>query len=358
MDILTHMALGGVVGELALGKRAGNWAVLWGALGGLLPEIDRLLPWTHDDLTYLLYRQSFTHCLLFILVAAWLMGRLTYRLHRKRLASRRGWVKLWFWVLLTHVALDCCGSWGTQLFYPIWGYRVAGSFIATTDPLFTVPLLAGLALGLRHHRDTRPRNLWIGIGLVLSSLYLLVTVTNQQFVRAVFDHAFRQGDSDVLRMATYPTLGNNLLWYGIAEMPYGYQVGYFSVFEGAQADVALHFLPKYHSLPDSLISLKGIQDLRQVSDRYYLITTQGDSTLWHDLRFGLPSILYPKRTAPAFIYSWLLAPSDVSGQPKVMIQRDKRGLSLEQLQLTWQRIMGDSPEGSESQPVSDAAPRK
>lgn len=354
MDMITHVALGAIVGELTLGKQAGNRAVLWGALVGLVPELDRLLRWTHGDWAYLLYGQSLTHSLLFVLLGGLLLGRLFYRLHGRRVGTRRGWVRLWFWGLLTHVLLDCCSTWGTQLFFPFWSYRVAGNFIAEIDPFFTLPLLLGLLLGLRHARDTRPRNLWVGMGLVLSSLYLLVTITNQQYVRAVFDHTFEQADSRVLRMGVYPALGSNLLWHGVAEMPYGYQVAYFSVFEGASTTLDVHYVPKRHSLPDSLINLSQVQTLRRVSDRYYVVSTRGDSVLWHDLRFGLGSVLSSAWTAPAFQCTFLLTPSDQAGHPNVRIERPQQGLSAEGLRLTWQRILGKSPSRpSESRPISD-----
>lgn len=342
MDLITHAALGAVLGELLMGKQAGSKGLIWGVIVGVLPDVDSLLRWTHSDLTYLLYRQSLTHSLLFVLLSSLLFGSLLYRLYGRSQGRRRDWFKLWFWVLLTHTLLDTCAGWGTQLFYPFWQHRFAASVISEIDPLFSLPLLTGLIVGLNQERQSRTRSLWVGMGLLVSVLYLLVTITNKQYVQAVFEHNFeRQHASEVIRFETYPTLGNNLLWYGIAEMPYGYQVGYFSVFEGAATKLSLDHIPKRHQLSEELIGFNEVQQLRAVSNRYYVVEAQGDSVLWHDLRFSVGSIRHPAWTPLAWRYSYQLIPSEVDGQPRVRIVDSKGEFSTEALRLTWNRIVGE-----------------
>lgn len=342
MDLITHAALGAVLGELLMGKQAGSKGLIWGLIVGVLPDLDSLLRWTHGDLTYLLYRQSLTHSLLFVLLSSLLFGSLLHRLYGRSQGRRRDWFKLWFWVLLTHTLLDTCAGWGTQLFYPFWQHRFAASVISEIDPLFSLPLITGLIVGFNHEPQSRIRSLWMGMGLLVSAFYLLVTITNKQYVQAVFEHNFeRQQASEVIRFDTYPTLGNNLLWYGIAEMPYGYQVGYFSVFEGAGTTLALDHVPKRHQLSEALIGLNEVQQLRAVSDRYYVVEAQGDSVLWHDLRFSVGSIRHSAWTPLAWQYSYQLFPSEVDGQPLLRIVDPKGAFSAEALRLTWHRIGGE-----------------
>jgi inner membrane protein len=43
MDLITQTVLGAAVGEVVLGKKAGNKAIMWGAVGGLFPDLDVLI---------------------------------------------------------------------------------------------------------------------------------------------------------------------------------------------------------------------------------------------------------------------------------------------------------------------------
>lgn len=340
MDLLTQAALGATVGELTLGKEAGNRAALWGAIGGLLPEVDRLLPWLYNDYMYVVYRQSLTHSLLFVILGSVLSALAIYRGYKKEVASFRGWWRLWFWVLATHVALDCCHTWGVQLFFPIWSHRVAGNFIAEIDPLFSLPLLLGLFIGLRHARDSRPRNFWIGLGIVLSGFYLLATITNKQFVKAVFRYAVEQQAQEIQRLEVYPTLGNNLLWYGIAEVAYGYHVGYFSPLTGPDGKVSLHYTPKYHGVPEEIADISTVQVLRQATNRYYVVESEGNTLLWHDLRYGLGSVWPDSTVPPAKHYSFVLQKSPVVGKPAFTLRRSGLNLSSSTVGVLWHGIWG------------------
>ena len=42
MDSLTQIILGAAVGEATLGRKVGNRAMLWGAVGGTIPDLDVL----------------------------------------------------------------------------------------------------------------------------------------------------------------------------------------------------------------------------------------------------------------------------------------------------------------------------
>ena len=42
MDSLTQIVLGAAVGEVVLGKKIGNRAMSWGAVGGAIPDLDDL----------------------------------------------------------------------------------------------------------------------------------------------------------------------------------------------------------------------------------------------------------------------------------------------------------------------------
>ena len=80
MDSLTQIVLGAAVGEAVLGKKIGNRAMLWGAIGGTLPDLDIIANFFVNDLQALVIHRGFSHSLLFgvlmPILLAWLVKRL------------------------------------------------------------------------------------------------------------------------------------------------------------------------------------------------------------------------------------------------------------------------------------------
>src|SRR5690606_27140821 len=84
MDSLTQIVLGAAVGEIALGRKIGNRAMIWGAIGGTLPDLDVLANPFLDDMEALAFHRGITHSLLFSLVAPLGFGWLVHRLYDTR----------------------------------------------------------------------------------------------------------------------------------------------------------------------------------------------------------------------------------------------------------------------------------
>ena len=51
MDSLTQIVLGAAVGEVMLGRKVGNRAILWGAVAGTIPDLDVYCGYLFDDLS-------------------------------------------------------------------------------------------------------------------------------------------------------------------------------------------------------------------------------------------------------------------------------------------------------------------
>lgn len=81
MDSLTQITLGAAVGEAILGRRVGNRAMLWGAVGGTIPDLDVLSNLVTDELSALAYHRAFTHSLCFALLAPPALGWMVHRLY-------------------------------------------------------------------------------------------------------------------------------------------------------------------------------------------------------------------------------------------------------------------------------------
>ncbi|MDG1145628.1 MAG: metal-dependent hydrolase, partial [Flavobacteriales bacterium] len=68
MDSLTQIVLGAAVGELVLGKKIGNRAMVWGAVGGTIPDLDVLGKFFLTNIDNLAFHRGFSHSILFSLL--------------------------------------------------------------------------------------------------------------------------------------------------------------------------------------------------------------------------------------------------------------------------------------------------
>jgi inner membrane protein len=286
MDSITQITLGAAVGEAVAGRDAGARAPLWGAFFGLLPDLDVLANPLLTEIQALTLHRSATHSLLFIALVTLGAALGLRRFSPKADVSTGRWGALVATTLITHVGLDCLTTYGTQLFWPFSSYPVIYSTIFIIDPVYTVPLAAGLLLSLRWAPRTWARRWSNYAGLALSSVYLLVTVGNKLFVQDVFTDALRTQVPSYERVFTTPTPFNNLLWRGVAEAPEGYYIGLYSVLDPDRS-IDFRYVPKGHARLGDARTSPVIEKLRRFSRGYYTVrsTDRGEPVL-EDLRFG------------------------------------------------------------------------
>lgn len=89
MDSLTQIVLGAAVGEVALGKKAGNRAMLIGAIGGTIPDLDILANFVADDMTALAFHRGISHSFFFAATAPFLFGWLTEQFYKSGLYTNK-----------------------------------------------------------------------------------------------------------------------------------------------------------------------------------------------------------------------------------------------------------------------------
>ena len=290
MDSLTQIVLGAACGEIALGKKIGNKALLFGAIGGTIPDLDVFVGrWIYsNEIDIMAFHRGFMHSIVFATLTAFIFGWLVHKLYnlgkRKNSTTQKDWVWLFFLSLVTHPILDCFTPYGTQLFSPFSNYRLALNNISVVDPIYTIPFLLCLIVLLFFKRNTKRRYLWLKLGLGMSSVYMLFTLGNKVYINSVYKKSLKAEGINYNRFQTQPSVLNNILWYGIAETDDGYYVGFYSLFDKSSKVETWHELPKNHDLaPDSNGDIKT---LAWFSNGYYNFVSTEDQVLrYNDLRY-------------------------------------------------------------------------
>ncbi|WP_299335513.1 metal-dependent hydrolase [uncultured Psychroserpens sp.] len=292
MDSLTQIVLGAACGEAVLGKKIGNKALLFGAIGGTIPDLDVLVGSLlhNNEIDAMLFHRGFMHSIVFSILAALLLGWLVHKLYdqgkRLNTTTRTDWISLFFWSLFTHPILDCFTPYGTQLFAPFSNYRVAFNNIAVADLVYTVPFLLCMIIMMFFKRQHQRRRLWLKLGIGISSAYMLFTIFNKFYIDRVFVSTLAEKGIVYDRFSTQPTILNNILWYGIAETDDNYQVAFYSLFDTSDQ------FSEWQTIPKKRLETKTFENdiacLAWFSNDYYNVEPSVDGEfIYNDLRYPL-----------------------------------------------------------------------
>ncbi len=166
MDTITQMALGAVIGQAIGYKKLGWKAPLYGAIGGLIPDLDVLYTGYFGPYGTWQYHRHITHSLFFAPVVAPLLGWLTWAIHKKVPGHYLTHALIWFLAIITHPLLDTLTVYGTMLLAPFSNERFTVSAVSIIDPIYTLPLFIALLLPRRYAQRGAQ------IALVITTLFL------------------------------------------------------------------------------------------------------------------------------------------------------------------------------------------
>lgn len=332
MDSLTQIVLGAAMGEVALGKKLGNKAMLWGAVGGTIPDFDVFIRFFTDEISAAEMHRGFSHSLVFALIMSPILGWLLHKLYRKYPeVTFKNWTWLFFLSIVTHPLLDAHTTWGTQFFWP-FEYRLAYQNIFVVDPLYTIPFLIFLILAMFYKKGSKKRRRFNSIGIIVSSFYMILTLVFKGVAHHHFENALEKNQISYVELDTKPTPLNSFLWMAEVKTTKGIRVAYYSIFDKED----IYFSHEY-LIHDELLkpykNQKVIQQIIKISNGWYFIEPTNKGLLFYDVRFGQFGVDPDKSP---FLWSYVL--TDKNGQIQVKRNQMKLNNMSQSLSDLFERI--------------------
>jgi inner membrane protein len=263
---------------------------MWGAVGGLIPDLDVLIVPFYSVVDGLFVHRGFSHSLIFAFLLAPILGWLAYLIHKKKTSiSKFEWMNLIFWAAFTHPFLDYFTTYGTGAFLPFSDYRLELGTIGIVDLFYTLPIIIALVVIMFIKRTSAFRRKLILTVVTATSVYLVGTAANKLYVNSVFENAFANEGIDYHRLKTAHLPLTNFLWMGIAETEKGYYMGLYSNFDSTKPD-DFTYLPRNEEALNSYADNEQLKKLIRFTKGYYHVGQDEDGRYLADLRFGKAGI--------------------------------------------------------------------
>jgi inner membrane protein len=314
-----------------LGKKIGNKAMLLGAIAGTIPDLDVIANYFTDTVSALEIHRGFTHSIVFAVVFGLLFGWLL-SLWDKR-ASLKEWWWFWFLCFVTHPLLDAHTTWGTQLFWP-FDLRLAYKNIFVIDPLYTLPFLVFLLLAMFQKRGSIKRRRFNNLGLIVSSVYMLLTLVFKGITYQKFVNALAEQKIDYIAIETKPSPLNTILWAANVETEDSFLIGDYSFFDSKPIQFSSH--PKNHDALGDFAEEDKVKRLVKITNGWYTVTERPDGIYLNDLRFGMMSV---DPNSEKFAFSFLI---EKTGNEVTVTEEEKNTREAGKLlSALWERIKGN-----------------
>ncbi len=238
VDGITQALLGAVVGHAIAGRKLGARATRWGAVGGVIPDLDSFVAAPFGEFATMVHHRGITHSLWFGPVVGSALGWLLWKWYRRRDPEKNGgaeqrtaWMLAMAFAVGTHPWLDSMTSYGTQLLTPFSNQRFAFEGIGIIDPLYSLVLVAALVVArVRRGRPEFTKVVsWSALGLT-TAYVILGMVLNARAVNFAREDLTKRGVSfDALY--AYPTVFQLWLRRVAVHSPERLLVGYVSTWK-------------------------------------------------------------------------------------------------------------------------------
>jgi inner membrane protein len=225
MDPLTQGLLGASFGQALYGRSLGRRALVWGGVVGMAPDLDVVMGATGPMAEWLWHRGP-THALWVGPVIGPLVG---FMLWRWKGGQLRAWVGLAMVAFFTHPLLDLFTTYGTQLLAPFSRERFGLDAIAIIDPLYSLMLAGGLAVGAWRGAGTTASRAAAWAALVASTAYLFLGLAVNHRAQELGRSQLAAAGVTGAEVAAYPTMLQLPLRRLVARSGDEVRVGFVSV---------------------------------------------------------------------------------------------------------------------------------
>jgi inner membrane protein len=227
MDFVTQGILGAAVGQAGFSRKLGRRALGWGAIIGMLPDLDVIIILSSNPFAEVLYHRGVTHSLWFGPIIGPVLGYLLWRYYN-RLDSLSSWIGLSIWALITHPLLDLFTVYGTQLLAPLSDHRFTLAAVPIIDPIYTGVLLLAVIFGCVFYRQILASIIAANVALLLTSCYLFYGLAQND---EAYVYAKKQLAADGLPNAdvrVYTTMFQIFLRRIVVHFPNDVWIGYLT----------------------------------------------------------------------------------------------------------------------------------
>ena len=216
MDPLSQGIIGSTASQVAIKEKHSLFIVgIIGFLSGMAPDLDIFIRSNEDPLLFLEFHRQFTHSLIFIPIGGLICAMVFYSILRIFNKTTISFKSLWLYATLgygSHGILDACTSYGTLLFWPFSYERIAWNNISIIDPLFTIPIVILIVMGIIFKKKIFPliAMIWALSYLALGLILNYVATEKGRTIALDRGHVIE-------RITAKPTFANLLLWKIIYE---------------------------------------------------------------------------------------------------------------------------------------------
>jgi inner membrane protein len=332
VDSLTQITLGACVAAACVPPGQRRKAALVGAALGTLPDLDVFIDYGGPVENFTMHR-GFSHSL-FVLAGFGVLLWLALRRFWTPVREAPGrWLAAILLALLTHPFLDAHTAYGTQLLWPSGSHPVSWATLFIIDPLYTLPLLAGLIAALVCPAS-KATGRWLMAALVLSTLYLAWSWTARAIVAANAHQSLEARGIAGARLFITPAPLTTLLWRVVARTDGGYYEGLDSI-AADDGPIEFQFRPSDdQTLAAALPHIPAARRLQWFANGLVGASVQDDTLIVTDLRMG---------QHPNYVFRHSVARRGNPHWQAIEAERLPTTLRTRQLSAIWHRIWSEEP---------------
>ncbi len=250
---------------------------------GTLPDLDVFIDFG-DAVRNFTYHRGFSHSLFVLPGVAVLIWLALRRWWAPVQAAPRHWLVAILLALMTHPLLDAHTAYGTQLWWPLAVTPASWSTMFIIDPLYTLPLLAGVAAVAGWAGRPRSQTVLVA-ALALSTAYIGWTWIGKSLVEREARDSLTAAGIEYRAMFSTPTPLNSVLWRIVVMTDDGYAEGFDSLLLDEGGSLFATYPSDTASLADAA-GIWAVQRLRWFADDFVRADVIDDRLVITDLRMG------------------------------------------------------------------------